>query len=507
MTLTELFTQADPAFGEAMNTLLESFHHSDDSQAPYQRDLFTHQLDQSRMPASGCSTEAYLARLATVVPGASHLTSPRYMGHMTAPLPAYTAELSRLLVMLNQNPMKMESSRLLSFLEREVLAKLHRLIYGRDDAFYSEQMHAKDAALGVMTSGGTIANVTALWLARNRACGDNLFALYEQGYRGAVILGSRLMHYSFDKGMDLLGLGARSVWRLETDEQNQLSLAALEQALIQCKEQKLKVLALVGVAGSTDFGSIDPLAELAAIAEREQIHFHVDAAWGGPTLFSPRYQNLLAGIEQADTVTLDGHKQLLVPLGTGMLLCRQPDLMMAVKREAPYAIRATSFDQGRFTLEGTRPANALYLDAAFQLFGQQGYAELIEANYDRARLMADLIESDPAFELMSAPVMNLLSYRCIPPHLQGKVLDEAANAQINDFNVALQKAQRAEGHSFVSRTQRAVLRYGAQPLTLLRAVLLNPLIEEHHIRELLADQQRLGISIARQLFGDSAEPA
>ena len=172
------------------------------------------------------------AEEAALVPGASHLTSPHYMGHMTAPLPAFTAELSRLLVMLNQNPMKMESSRLLSFLEREVLAKLHRLVYQENDGFYEAQMHAKDAALGVMTSGGTIANVTALWLARNRACGDDLFSLYEQGYRGAVILGSRLMHYSFDKGMDLLGLGARSVWRLETDEQNRLSLAALEQALI-----------------------------------------------------------------------------------------------------------------------------------------------------------------------------------------------------------------------------------------------------------------------------------
>ncbi|WP_042051925.1 aminotransferase class V-fold PLP-dependent enzyme [Aeromonas dhakensis] len=501
MKLTELFAQPDPAFGQAMTDLLETFHHSDDSQAPYQRDQFTHQLEQSGMPETGLAMADYLTRLATLVPGASHLTSPRYMGHMTAPLPAFTAELSRLVVMLNQNPMKMESSRLLSFLEREVLAKLHRLVYRADEPFYGTHMHAKDAALGVMTSGGTIANVTALWLARNRACGDNLFALYEQGYCGAVILGSRLMHYSFDKGMDLLGLGARSVWRLETDQHNRLSLAALEQALAQCKEQKLKVLALVGVAGSTDFGSIDPLPELAAIAAREQIHFHVDAAWGGPTLFSQRYQSLLDGIDQADTVTLDGHKQLLVPLGTGMLLCRQPDLMMTVKREAPYAIRASSFDQGRFTLEGTRPANALYLDAAFQLLGRQGYARLIDANYDRARRMAELIDASPAFELMSAPVMNLLSYRCIPSHLQGKVLDEAANEQVNAFNVALQKAQRAEGHSFVSRTQRAVGRYGAQPLTLLRAVLLNPLIEERHIRELLADQKRLGDEIAGQLFG------
>ncbi|PJG59378.1 pyridoxal-dependent decarboxylase [Aeromonas cavernicola] len=503
MTLSELFAPTDPAFSEAMSTLLEIFHHSDDSQAPYQHQLFAQRLNQSHLPPVGLTLENYLARLATVIPGSSHLASPCYMGHMTAPLPAFTAELSRLVVMLNQNPMKMESSRLLSFLEREVLAKLHRLIYRADDLFYDQQMHAKDAALGVMTSGGTIANVTALWLARNRTCGDNLFALYEQGYRGAVILGSRLMHYSFDKGMDLLGLGAHNVWRLATDEQNRLCLTALEQALLRCKEEKIRVLALVGVAGSTDFGSIDPLPTLAAIAKREQIHFHVDAAWGGPTLFSPRYQSLLEGIELADTVTLDGHKQLLVPLGTGMLLCRQPDLMMAVKREAPYAIRATSFDQGRFTLEGTRPANALYLDAAFQLFGLQGYAELIEANYDRARLMAALIRDDPAFELMSEPVMNLLSYRCIPPHLRGKPLDEAANEQLNAFNVALQKAQRAEGHSFVSRTQRTVLRYGDQPLTLLRAVLLNPHIREQHIQQVLADQQRLGSQIASQLFGGS----
>ncbi len=118
MKLTELFTQPDPDFGQAMTALLEAFHHSDDSQAPYQRDSFVHQLDQSRMPASGISTTEYLTRLAALVPGASHLTSPHYMGHMTAPLPAFTAELSRLLVMLNQNPMKMESSRLLSFLER-----------------------------------------------------------------------------------------------------------------------------------------------------------------------------------------------------------------------------------------------------------------------------------------------------------------------------------------------------------------------------------------------------
>lgn len=79
MKLTELFTQPDPDFGQSITALLETFHHSDDSQAPYQRGSFTHQLDQSAMPDTGMSTQDYLARLATLVPGASHLTSPHYM--------------------------------------------------------------------------------------------------------------------------------------------------------------------------------------------------------------------------------------------------------------------------------------------------------------------------------------------------------------------------------------------------------------------------------------------
>ncbi len=500
MQLEELFVSPHQDLDGHISALIQAFHEMDDSLQPYDRSDFTHRLADSAMPDGQMALTDYLHRLQQLLPGISHLASPRYMGHMTAPLPAYTGELSRLLAMLNQNPMKMESSRLLSFLERESLARLHRLVFSRGPDFYEHFMHDKDAALGVMTSGGTIANVTALWLARNHACGDNLFALTEQGWRGIAILGSRLMHYSFDKGMDLLGAGAASVRRLPVDEHNRLSLPALEAELRHCQEQKIKVIALIGVAGTTDFGSIDPLPEMAAIARREGIHFHVDAAWGGPTAFSSRYRALLAGMELADTVTLDGHKQLLVPLGTGMLLCREPDLMMAVKREAPYAIRASSFDQGRFTLEGTRPANALYLDAAFHLIGEQGYARLIEENYDRARLMASLIEADPAFELMAAPVMNLLAYRCIPPHLQGKPRDESANIQINAFNIALQKRQRAEGHSFVSRTQRAVSRYGEQPLTLLRAVQLNPGIRREHIEALLDEQKQLGQLVARELF-------
>ena len=284
--------------------------------------------------------------------------------------------------MLNQNPMKMESSRLLSFLEREVLAKLHRLVY-RQGRHLLWPRCAKDAALGVMTSGGTIANVTALWLARNRACGDNLFALAEQGYRGAVILGSRLMHYSFDKGMDLLGLGARSVWRLTPDEQTGSVWRRWNRPFNKCREQKLKVLALVGVAGSTGFLALSTRCRNWPPSPGAS---KSTSTWTRPGVVrpsSPRYQGLLDGdrarrYRHPLTVT----KQLLVPLGTGMLLCRQPDLMMTVKREALRHPRHL-FSIRAFHLEGTRPANALYLDAAFQMLGQQVMPNFIDANYDR----------------------------------------------------------------------------------------------------------------------------
>ena len=421
------------------------------------------------------------------------------MGHMTAPLPAFTAELSRLLVMLNQNPMKMESSRLLSFLEREVLAKLHRLVYREDDAFYAAQMHAKDAALGVMTSGGTIANVTALWLARNRACGDNLFALAEQGYRGAVILGSRLMHYSFDKGMDLLGLGVAasgvstqtsttgSVWRRWNRPFNNAGSRSS-----RCWRWSAWLAA-------RDFGSVDPLPELAAIARREQIHFHVDAAWGGPTLFSPRYQGLLTGIEHADTVTLDGHKQLLVPLGTGMLLCRQPDLMMTVKREAPTPSAPPPSIRGVSLWRGPVPPTRSIWMPPSRCWGSRvmpnsstptttGRGEWPRSSTP-ARLRADVGTChEPA----------LLPVHSAPPARSGTRWRRPTNRSISSTSPCKSPARR-----------RAQLRltHPARSLPLWRATAhaaarrpAQPLIEEADIHALLDDQVRLGNQIASQLF-------
>src|SRR5262249_8715809 len=139
---------------------------------------------------------------------------------------------------------------------------------------------------------------------------------------GAVVVGSELLHYSFDKAMSLAGFGTRNLVRVPVDANHRLDVDALERSLADLRRSRQKVIAIVGVAGPTDCGSIDPLRRIARIASREGIHFHVDAAWGGPLLFSARRRGMLAGIELADTVTIDGHKQMHLPIGTSMLLLR-----------------------------------------------------------------------------------------------------------------------------------------------------------------------------------------
>jgi glutamate decarboxylase len=168
------------------------------------------------------------------------------------------------------------------------------------------------------------------------------------------------------------------------------------------------------VAGSTDAGAIDPLAEIAGIADEANAHFHVDAAWGGPLLLSDQYRSRLAGIERADSVTIDGHKQLYLPLGIGLVLFRRPRFARAIEKHAHCLSRPGSADLGKRSLEGSRPGTALYLHAALNLIGRDGYAALVNDRIRKVRHMADTICARPDFELLMEPDSNVILYRYLP---------------------------------------------------------------------------------------------
>lgn len=460
-------------------------------------------FSDSRIPAAPYEVAEYLDRLSDdVVIHSTRTSSPRFIGHMTSALPSFMRSLGKLMAAMNQNLVKIETSKAFSPLERQTLAMIHRLIFNRADDFYDQHVQDQESTLGIITSGGTLANITCLWCARNRTLGpqdgfggvesEGLAAALEfYGYRGAVIIGSSSMHYSFDKAADVLGIGRQNLIKVPTDRHDRLDVAALREKIEECRLQRQHIIAIVGVAGTTETGAIDPLPEIAEVACQVGTHFHVDAAWAGPVLFSRRYKHQLAGIEQADSVTIDGHKQLYLPMGLGMCIIRNPQLAKSIEKQARYILRPTSADLGKRALEGSRPSTVLFLHAALHIIGHSGYEILLDEGIRKTRYLADSILSRPEFELLQEPTINILVYRYLPQRYRQLAasgeLSDSDNQIINEFNVRLQKSQREAGYSFVSRTVIRRNRTG-KSLVALRTVIANPVTTESDIEEVLLDQ-------------------
>jgi glutamate decarboxylase len=260
------------------------------------------------------------------------------------------------------------------------------------------------------------------------------------------------------------------------------------------KEQGIRPMAIIGIAGTTETGHVDPLEDLADFAAEMGCHFHVDAAWGGPTLFSETHRHLLKGVERADSVTIDAHKQLYVPMGAGMVLFKDSQALSAIEHHANYILRHGSKDLGSHTLEGSRPGMAMLVHAGLSIIGRKGYQLLIDLGIERARQFADLINQHQNFELITAPELNILTYRYNPAWLQKKMarLDRQQLQQVNDrldqITQEVQKRQREAGKTFVSRTRLRSGRYPGVQISVFRSVLANPLTTEEILAAVLEEQ-------------------
>ena len=446
--------------------------------------------------------------LSKVVAHSVHTSSPHFIGHMTSALPYFLMPLSKIMIALNQNLVKIETSKAFTPLERHVLGMLHHLVYQQSNAFYDQWMHSSAHSLGAFCSGGTIANITALWVARNNALrADGNFAgvekaglisgLLHYGYKGMAVVVSERGHYSLKKAADLLGLGQDGLITVAVDENNRIITSELEQTLDTLKQQSILPIAVVGIAGTTETGSIDPLDEMAQICRKHQVHFHVDAAWGGATLMSNTHRKKLTGIEEADSVTIDAHKQLYIPMGAGMVLFKSPDATHSIEHHAQYILRQGSKDLGCRTIEGSRSGMAMLVYSALHIIGRQGYEILIDHSLEKTRYFANLIEEQDDFQLISQPELCLLTYRFAPKDCQ-QALERAnpeqfkrLNTLLNDLTVFVQKRQRESGHSFVSRTQLTPSSLKQMQTNVFRVVLANPLTTQEILQQVLAEQRKI----------------
>ncbi len=458
------------------------------------------------------------------------VANPYYIGHMTSAIPYYMILLEMIAVSLNQNQVKIESAKASSFVEREFICWMHKLIYQNTESYYKTNIQNPNIVLGNITSDGTLANITALTLAMAKAFPASgksfrgirleglVKALDYYGYRQAIILVSKRGHYSICKAGTILGIGEHGVVHIPVHPYtNRIDIVKLRQIIEKIKKEDreagkpTKFVAIVGIAGTTETGNIDSLDELAEIAAEIGAHFHVDAAWGGGALIMDSGRSMMKGIEKADSVTLDSHKLLYAPNCMGICLLKDVHDSKLLYHTSNYIIRKGSVDQGRFTVEGSRSFACLKPWASLKILGKHGY-ELI---FDHARALqetfVELIERDPVFELLNLPELFIINYRFVPEELKeklDKLMDNprenaeqitAINKIINTINIELHKTIREHDTSFVSRTKLESTRYAPRKVVVLRAITVNPNTEPYMLKKVLNDHRSMGISIWDQM--------
>jgi len=455
--------------------------------------------------------------------------NPYYIGHMTSAIPYFMILLEMIIAALNQNQVKIETAKASSFVERELVAWLHRLIFKRTDKFYEKNIQNHRIALGNVTADGTIGNLTGLILAREKAFPpDGDFpgcraagvgrALKHYGYERAVVFVSTRGHYSIKKSANILGIGEENVLPVPVDDCNRIDLRSLRRKIryFKAKRERTKIIAIVGIAGTTETGNVDNLQKLGEIARKIGTHFHVDACWGGSALLVDEFRPMFNGIELADSVTIDAHKLLYCPMTIGLVLFRSEKDLNLIRQSSHYVIRRNSVDMGRFTLEGSRPFVSLKPWAALKIIGREGYGLLLKGARENTDVLKDILDGCGHFETLNKPELFILNYRFIPRSVQDwlhkwrsmrksvddkTVVKELAknirkvNHLINGLNIKLHKALRMDDTTFVSRTTLEATRYRPQNIVVLRAVLINPLTDRTIIEEIVDTQNRIGIEM------------
>ena len=458
------------------------------------------------------------------------VANPYYIGHMTSAIPYFMILLEMIAVSLNQNQVKIESAKASSFVEREFLCWIHRLIYNSTPDFYKKQIQNPKIALGNITSDGTVANITALTLAMAKAFPtDNrgfrgvrveglARALDHYGYRQALILVSKRGHYSICKAGTILGIGEQGVIHIPVQPCiNKIDINKLHCIVEKIrKEDKLvgkptKFVAIIGIAGTTETGNIDDLDSLAEIAQQLGAHFHVDAAWGGGALLMDGAREMMRGIEKADSVTMDAHKLLYVPNSLGICVFKDVEDSRFLYHTSNYIIREGSVDQGRFTIEGSRSFSCLKPWASIKIFGKNGYKLIFDHARHLQNTFVEFIERDPLFELMNKPELFIINYRFIPEELRSLLNELMKNSRknsdrittinklINNLNIELHKTIRDHDMSFVSRTRIESTKYAPRKIVVLRAITINPNTERYMLKQILNEHRSMGIKLWRNM--------
>ncbi len=389
-----------------------------------------------------------------------HTPHPSYFG-LFNPAPSFmgiigdsiTATLNPQLAGWSHSPLAVETER--------------RLI----EAFAEKLGLARDETDGCMTSGGAEANLTALLC----ALVDRWPGVLDQGLQsiGArpVFYASSESHHSFLKAARTAGLGAAALHLIPATDKLTMDVALLRKAIEEDRELGYEPFLIVGTAGTTGAGVVDPLAELAEIARVNRLWFHVDAAWGGPAILVPELRPVLAGIENADSITLDPHKQLSVPMGAGMFVTRRRGILgktfsVSTTYMPKEAERLAVADPFVHSLQWSRRFIGLKLFMTLATVGWAGYSAILRHQAEMGDLLRDRLRAN-GWTIVNQTRLPVV---CFTPSDQ--TWDMATHQRVSDAVVK-------SGSAWIS----TILLGGSVPA--LRACITNYRTQPEHIEKLV----------------------
>jgi aromatic-L-amino-acid decarboxylase len=426
-------------------------------------------------PEQGITTEAILERFTRdVITDAMQVPSPRYYGQFNpTPLPIGVWA-DALASALNQNAGAWRNGPTSAMIEARVLRWLCELIgYG-------------PKSFGVLASGGTEANLIALKCARDRAQQTAILHGLRSAPGDLTVYASEQCHFSIERSVDILGLGRNSLRKIPTDEKFHISTDALQKQIDADRSAGCTPCCVIGIAGATSTGVIDPLPELAAIAKEENCWYHVDAAYGGTLAFSQTHRGKLRGIELADSVTFDPHKWMFVPFACGAVLVRDGGRILRDSFDiTPEYLNEdrggadVEFDFFRYGQMGTRRFSSLKLWMALKFMGRQGYAAVIERQIELTNYLASRLDELTGFKRVGETETAVCCFRFLPGNMT-----EADGVQQDRLQQQLQQKIERSGEAWITTTVlngRRVLRVNINSF----------LTERRHIDDLVELLQRL----------------
>lgn len=331
---------------------------------------------------------------------------------------------------------------------------------------------------GIFTSGGTQSNLMGLLLARdhyalkhfNHNIKQNGLPVQASRFR---IFVSEMAHFSIQKNASLLGLGEKAVVKVKTDRGFRMNSILLEDAIKQELALGNIPIAIVGTAGTTDFGNIDPLREIGRLAQKYDLWYHVDAAYGCGLLLTSKYRRLINGIELAHSVTVDYHKSFFQPVSSGAFLVKDKQFFNLITHHADYLNPKDHDENGlpnqvNKSIQTTRRFDALKLWFTLRMMGKVKLGNYFETIIQTAADIAVMLQADPAFELVNESDISALVFRYNPRENQVNL------CQMNQF---IKKSMFNGGEALVAGTKINKMFY-------LKFTLLNPLTTIDHVKNI-----------------------